>query len=262
MKKEISLNTPIEEMVMPDKLRRRLQMLRCFTFGEAMRQDYRQWDDVNVKVVNAMKRFKQEYANVYTSLLGSSAEAPQQCVTWEERRFYVANNILNACIASGQLEIPTDDPTELLEMAMNDVIRAADVFLDAFAKSSKIAGMEEVHVEDIPDDDDDDDSDTEPINEPAEEPAEEPVEEPAEEPAEGEVPPTLALKKGDWIEITRRTAKDHRGHQSYKVGDRMRVVKVIPEGEGQSLLHCSLRGKTVKVRSSRFEWKVLEKPQK
>ncbi len=239
MKKEISLNTPIEEMVMPDKLRRRLQMLRCFTFGEAMRQDYRTWDDVNVKVVNAMKRFKQEYANVYTSLLGSSAEAPQQGVAWEERRFYVANNILNACIASGQLEIPTDDSSELLALAMNDVIRAADVFLDAFAKASKPAALEDMPVEGLPNDSEDEDS-----------------ENASEE--EEELPPTPSLKKGDWIEITRRIAKDHRGHQSYKAGDRMRVLKVIPEEGGQLLLHCSLGGKTVKVRSTRFEWRRIE----
>lgn len=228
MEKEISLNTPIEQLVMPDKLRRRLQMLRCFTFGEAMRQDYRSWDDVNVKVVNAMKRFKQEYANVYTSLLGSSAEAPTQCVAWEERRFYVANNILNACIASGQLEIPAEGASEdLLEMAMDDVIRAADVFLRAFAKASK--------------------------------PVEVPLAEEAPEEGEEEDSPTPPeMKRGDWVEITRRVTHDNRGQQRYTVGDRMQVQRFKQDAKGDWELVAKMGGRSVHVRWSRFQWKVVD----
>ncbi|MCC8036780.1 MAG: hypothetical protein LIP02_01380 [Bacteroidales bacterium] len=245
MEKEITLNTPIEQLVMPDKLRRRLQMLRCFTFGEAMRQDYRSWDDVNVKVVNAMKRFKQEYANVYTSLLGSSAEAPTQCVAWEERRFYVANNILNACIAGGQLDISSEgNSEELLELAMSDVIRAADVFLKAFAKECK--PMEITLDVDIPDEDPDEEGDEE-------------EEEEEKEGAEKESP-TPPARKGDWIEITRRLAHDKRGHQLYTVGDKMRVRRVKTRADGTFMLLCLFKGKEVQVRPGRFEWKVVEKP--
>lgn len=87
----------------------------------------KEWDDVNPKVVNALRRFQQSHAKLYQRLAPSPAhlQAPSPN---DERRFFVANNILNALVASGELPLSADEA----KPAMREIMRMADAFLHAY----------------------------------------------------------------------------------------------------------------------------------
>lgn len=129
---DIRLSTPLEEIHMPDKLRTRLQISGCSTFRDAMTLDYDAWENVSAKVVNAMKRFRDSYSDLFSiqekKEKDNVASSTSSTDDREERRFYVANNILNAYISSGQL---LDSPLTYPE-AMKKIMLAADAFLASF----------------------------------------------------------------------------------------------------------------------------------
>lgn len=150
---EITLDTPLSRIVLTDKLRTRLRMLKCNTFREAMETDPAEWENVSPKVVNAMKRFKQDYSDVYMHLLehpGDTVRAGdkgkvEMCGSDkimaqafhhhqdEERRFFVANNLLNAYVSSGLM---ANDEVSV-DACMKEIMRQTDAFMKAYNSVSE-----------------------------------------------------------------------------------------------------------------------------
>lgn len=144
---EITLSTPLSRIVMPDKLRSRLNILKCRTFRDAMEADPDKWENVSAKVVNAMKRFKKDYNDIYVSLFDADG-SPLPASTGtnnpntenrlssqklshnmnNDRRFFVANNLLSAYAAAGLM--PADK--ESLDIMMAKIMRQADAFIKAY----------------------------------------------------------------------------------------------------------------------------------
>lgn len=146
---EITLSTPLSRIVMPDKLRSRLNILKCRTFRDAMEADPDKWENVSPKVVNAMKRFKKDYNDIYVNLFDahgnpitvstssanckplvqdSSIAMKNTYASGSDRRFFVANNLLNAYVASGQMPTEKED----IDVMMAKIMREADAFIRAY----------------------------------------------------------------------------------------------------------------------------------
>lgn len=146
---EITLTTPLSRIVMPDKLRSRLNILKCRTFRDAMETDPDKWENVSAKVINAMRRFKKDYNDIYVNLFdaegnpivfptssNNSKPVVQDGMTAmkttsassSDHRFFVANNLLNAYVASGQM--PSEK--EGLDVMMAKIMREADAFIRAY----------------------------------------------------------------------------------------------------------------------------------
>ncbi len=140
---EMELSTPIDGLEMPDRLKNRLRMCGCATFRDVMEEDYSKWMNVSAKVVNAIKRFKNQYGDIYSILLNRESNESKESNVNEgatdmmkivdgdvrdNRRFYVANNILNAYISSGRLF----DSDKSYKDCMTDIMRATDAFMEAY----------------------------------------------------------------------------------------------------------------------------------
>lgn len=145
MQLQPTLDTKIEEFELHQRLHTRLVICRAKTFRDIMEINPADWKGVNPKVVNALRRFQNQYRNIYRQLLAGcesttdttakvqsantpAAKAPKS--KNDERRFFVANNILNAYAQAGLL---TNGDREAADM-MREIIEAADAFMAEYEK--------------------------------------------------------------------------------------------------------------------------------
>ena len=142
MQLQPTLDTKIEEFGLHQRLHTRLVICRAKTFRDIMEINPADWKGVNPKVVNALRRFQNQYRNIYRQLTGIGESAPGNTNTTptsqakapisknDERRFFVANNILNAYAQAGMLTSGGREASDL----MREIIEAADAFMAEYEK--------------------------------------------------------------------------------------------------------------------------------
>ncbi len=223
---EIQLTTPISQLEMPDKLRTRLQLNRCLTFADVMAIKPSDWDNVAAKVVNALKRFQKSNYATYRSLQPKAFHhnsQPNERLA-DERRFFVANNILNAYASAGKIYGADRSPAEV----MAEIVEAADLFMEAFNQpKEEVAAAAE--------------SDT--------------VADPAAAPIVADSP---LVEAGEKILITEY--KGTRGPQArnFKVGDEITVVSMtVADDTGVIEAKGVINDKSVRFNSRRYSWEEV-----
>lgn len=230
---EIQLTTPIEQLEMPDKLRTRLQLNRCMTFADVMAIKPSDWDNVAAKVVNALKRFQKSNYAIYRSLQPKPQHSGQQSRerAADERRFFVANNILNAYASAGKL-FAADRPTAEV---MAEIVEAADLFMTAFNSSNA------TEVEATP--------------EPQQQP--QPQQPQPAQPAMT-VSDSPFVEPGMEILITEYKGKRGPKARNFKVGDKITIAAMkVKEETGVIEVRGSIDDKPVKFTSERYAWEEV-----
>lgn len=218
---EIQLTTPISQLEMPDKLRTRLQLNRCMTFADVMAIKPSDWDNVAAKVVNALKRFQRSNHAIYRCLQPKGFHQNSQSKEHidDERRFFVANNLLNAYASAGKISGTNRTPAEV----MAEIVEVADLFMEAFNKQK----------------------------EKAQAPAE-----PTSDAAPASDSPLV--EAGEKILITEFKGKRGPQARNFKVGDEITVVSMtVAEDSGIIEAKGIINDKSVKFNSQRYSWEEV-----
>ncbi|MCC8113329.1 MAG: hypothetical protein LIP03_04900 [Bacteroidales bacterium] len=260
---DISLNTRIDEIQMPDKLRTRLKMSHCNTFQQAMELDYSKWENVSGKVINAMKRFKDTYSDAYSVLLTKGEESQPTPVILadqptDQRRFYVANNILNAYVSAGKL-IGSETSYDTV---MREIMRATDAFMEAYNSKTEIkisvpdmeiepaqeaeaeaAPAQETEAEDAPT------QKTKAVRAPK------PVAEPYIDPCPEAHP---IVETGLSIRLTNYHGKHAPKGKNFRVGDIVKIEKCRKDKQGIVRVSAIAQDRTVTFDSTHYDWEIAQ----
>ncbi|MCD8388493.1 MAG: hypothetical protein LUD17_16665 [Bacteroidales bacterium] len=262
---DISLNTRIDEIQMPDKLRTRLKMSHCNTFQQAMELDYSKWENVSGKVINAMKRFKDTYSDAYSVLLTKGEESQPTPVILadqptDQRRFYVANNILNAYVSAGKLI----GNGASYDSVMREIMRATDAFMEAYNSKTEIkvsvpdmeiepaqpqgteaegTRAQETEAEDAPT------QETETVR------ATKPKAEPYIDPCPEAHP---IVEAGLSIRLTNYHGKHAPKGKNFRVGDTVKIEKCRKDKRGIVRVSAIAQDRTVTFDSTHYDWEIAQ----
>lgn len=307
-----TLDTKIEDFELHQKLHTRLVICRAKTFRDIMEINPEDWKGVNPKVVNALRRFQSQYRNIYRQLMAEresippadtqsipapTAKAPKS--KNDERRFFVANNLLNAYAQAGLLTNGERDAADM----MREIIETADAFMVEYEKDKESAPIPQQEneptnmeladdIDDLEDTEDEveehddeataaeeakivedmvpeiDDAIDEALNSDEideiliEEAA--PVVAAADEVAKIE---KLKLaqpmaKKGERITLTDYHGRNKSAAKTFKVGDTVTVKSMRKQQSGVIIVKAKFGNKEITIDSRRYGWIVEEEENK
>ncbi len=315
MQLQPTLDTKIEDFELHQKLHTRLVICRAKTFRDIMEINPEDWKGVNPKVVNALRRFQSQYRNIYRQLMAERESIPQadtQSIPTptakapksknDERRFFVANNLLNAYAQAGLLTNGERDAADM----MREIIETADAFMAEYERDKEaetILQQENEPTNNIDLADDVDDlEDTEAADEAEEHDDEATAAEEAEIIEEmvpeiddaidealnsdeideiliEEAAPVVAAadevakieklklaqpmaKKGERITLTDYHGRNKSAAKTFKVGDTVTVKSMRKQQSGVIIVKAKFGSKEITIDSRRYGWIVEEEENK
>lgn len=315
MQLQPTLDTKIEEFELHQRLHTRLVICRAKTFRDIMEINPADWRGVNPKVVNALRRFQSQYRNIYRQLMAdreSIPVAPQQPTSNsttkapksknDERRFFVANNILNAYAQAGLLINGEKNAAD----TMREIIEAADAFMAEYEKDTEISTVLPTESEPmeslnpVNELDDLDDTDVPEVTDDfydeeasAEESAssedtvpeiDEAIDEALDKDEIDEIlieeaAPVIAAvdeaakiermklaqplaKKGEKITLTEYHGRNRSAAKTFKVGDTVTVKSMRKQQSGVIIVKAIFGNKEITIDSRRYGWIVEEEENK